>query len=111
MWYTARLIIRCEVKGLKEDSSLTDEQVRLIKAESADEAYEKALILGEGEEYEYINSLNEKVRWVFAGIAELEEIGKRMKDGIELSSKRSRVGSVEKLIRPKEQLTVFFREN
>jgi hypothetical protein len=106
MWYSARLILKCTV-GIQTSDFLFDEQVRLIKADTAEEAYSKAVKLGCEEESEYLNNEKQKVKWSFEGLFDLDIIA-ALKDGAEISSKRFRADSSKGLVVSKEKLSVYF---
>jgi hypothetical protein len=108
MWYAARLILKCTV-GNQISDFLYDEQVRLIKADTADEAYSKALQLGREEESDYQNNEKERVRWSFEGLFDLDRIDK-LEDGAEITSKRFRANSSHSLVVSKQQLSVYFSQ-
>jgi hypothetical protein len=89
-------------------TSLTQRQLRLIRARGPESAYERALRLGREAEHEYTNEAGEGVQWRFVGLGELAEIDDtELRDGSEsLSSFSSR--DAELLTRPKEELAVFW---
>ena len=109
MWYALRLILKCTV-GNQISDFLCDEQVRLIEASNAEEAYTKALQLGQEEECEYLNSEQQKVKWTFEGLFDLDCIDS-LEDGVEITSKRFIAQSSDNLIVSKDQLSIFFKDN
>jgi hypothetical protein len=106
MWYSARIIMKCIV-GKEMSNYLFDEQIRLIEANTPEDAYEKALAIGRNEESEYENLEKEKVKWIFEGLYDLDIVGELV-DGVEIISKRFRCDSSTNLIVPKDQLAIFF---
>ena len=109
MWYASRLILKCTV-GNQISDFLFSEQVRLIEASNAEEAYTKALKLGQEEECEYLNSEQQKVVWTFKGLFDLDCINS-LQDGAEITSKRFIDQSSDNLIVAKDELSIFLRGN
>ena len=109
MWYAAKLIIKCTV-GNQISDFVFDEQIKLIDAVNAEEAYTKALKLGQEEECEYQNSEQQEVKWIFKGLLDLHCIN-RLDDGAQITSKRFIAQSSDNLIVSKEQLPLFYIDN
>ena len=84
-WYAAKIVFMI-TSGKGEHIPQFDEQLRLIQASTAQHALEKARLLGAGEEDEFTNLRDEKVKWEFVDVSELTEI-KEFKDGAEILSK------------------------
>ena len=84
-WYVAKMIFKI-VSGAGEHKAQFDEQVRLITAENAEQAYKKAAVKGLHEEDSFLNHQQETVKWQYIAVAELEEL-KELKDGIEIFSR------------------------
>ncbi len=84
-WYLTKLIFNINVNNGGNDVQF-DEQLRLIKASDAEEAFYKARVLGKEEEK---NQPEEKglnqVKWKFIDVAELNCISE-LKDGMEIYS-------------------------
>jgi len=107
-WYAAILIFRGAAGPGWDDERRTERQLRLVRASDPDAAYERALRLGREAEHEYANEAGERVRWSFAGIAELLEIDDaELRDGSEILSTYSSKDA-ELLTRPREELAVFW---
>ena len=109
MWYASRLIVKRTV-GNQISDFVYDEQVRLIDANNVEEAYAKAMKLGQEEECEYLNSEEQKVKWTFEGLFDLDYINS-LNDGAEITSKRFIAQSSDDLIVSKDQLPIFFKDN
>lgn len=106
-WFVAVLLLQSRV-GDWDDEPLVDHQVRLIRAESPDAAYERALHLGKAEELTYENREGESVAWIFLGLSELEELGATTPtDGDEIFSWLTS-GPGRAFVQDKHQLSVFF---
>ena len=100
------------LKGLvhapSPDAPIFDHQIRLLRAEDAEAAYQRALFIGRGEEQTYINPLGQKVDWQFIGLHDLTELDDGAeRDGSEVYSFQLRDGR-EFGIPPKDKLTVFW---
>lgn len=107
-WYVATLIMRTVINARPSDTPACDEQVRVLRASSADEAYEKAVELGRMEEHAYENTYGETVSWEFAGLVDLDEISARViRDGTEIKSRIFEHRSPETLVSSKEQLAIY----
>ena len=107
-WYVATLIVQCRVGDQQDGPFTCDEQIRLIRAVDAEEAYQKALQLGKGEEVVYQNSDGEDVFWEFVGLEDLEELfDKTISDGREIRSRLSEQDRPSELVCDKAALSVF----
>src|SRR5262245_7077129 len=98
--------MECRIGQLPDGT--IDLQVRLLAADSHDEAYAKAQLLGRRVEEHYINSDGEEVTWVYLGLHDLDELNdENLVDGVEVWSLRaSRPGM--SLVRSKHQLALFW---
>lgn len=86
MWYSARLVFETDPH---EDSKevLREESIRLIRATSVEEAHAKANALGANEQTEYLNYMNEVVRWRFVEVIEVQDLCEaEIFDGMEVYS-------------------------
>jgi hypothetical protein len=108
MWYSATFIVKCTIGQNQTGNFLFDEQIKIIKAANREEAYEKALKLGQVENHEYKNSDGELVKWTFEGLFNLNSL-ESLEDGTEIASKMVRADSSEDLIVPKERLLDLFQ--
>src|SRR5436190_1258095 len=107
-WYLADTIMEIKVDG---DNGITiDSNLKLVRADSPEEAYEKALLLGEESEVVYDNLDGKKVTIRFCGLRDLYVIYEELEHGAEiLYTEYEDVSSddLAKMITPKEQLSVF----
>jgi hypothetical protein len=107
-WYIADLLEEITISG--ESKNVLHRNSILIRADSPEEAYEKAGNFGRNSETSYLNSKNQNVSIKFRGIAELDVIRDQLEDGAELMY-TERIGVAEdeitKLIPRKEQLGIF----
>lgn len=83
-WYIAKVVYNI-VNGSGDHTPQFDEQYRLVKASSLEEAFQKAEHIGVNEEEILLSENKEIVNWNFVGISELYAINE-LKDGMELFS-------------------------
>lgn len=86
-WYLARLVVAISV-GRRKTVTVHVNTV-LVRADSPNEAHEKALALGRSEEIRYENAKGEKVRFDFLGLRELTVIHDELEHGAELAFSES----------------------
>ena len=84
-WYIGKIVFRITANGTDHKPQF-DEQLRLILADSQEEAFLKARMIGLSEEDSFINDKNNVVKWEFINVSELFPI-KNMEDGIEVYSR------------------------
>ena len=92
-WYLAKLVYRI-ICGEGEHTAQFDEQLRLITADNADKAFEKASFIGKNEEEDFYNVKDQLVRWQFVNVPELYRLTELI-DGAELYSKINEVDDAE----------------
>lgn len=83
-WYIAKVVFNI-VSGEGDHTPQFDEQYRLIKAASREQAFQKATSIGQNEEEMMMNVNSEIVRWDFVNVSELYPIHE-LQDGMELFS-------------------------
>ena len=69
-WFLAKMVFRI-VCGDGNHQAQFDEQLRLIAAHDAKEAFAKAKQIGESEEDSVVNKNNELIKWKFINVSEL----------------------------------------
>lgn len=84
-WYIAKLVFRI-ICGDGDHTPQFDEQLRLIEALDASEAFKKAASLGTGEEDVFVNDRQKMVQWQFINVAELYKLSALI-DGAEIYSR------------------------
>jgi hypothetical protein len=84
-WYLTKIVYRI-ICGQGNHTPQFDEQLRLIQAETTEEAFEKANVLGEKEEDKFFNEDQKLVQWKFINVAELYKLSGLL-DGAELYSR------------------------
>ena len=87
-WYIAKIVFQI-ICGSGTHTPQFDEQLRLVKAVSEDEAFQQATALGQNEQDTFYNDRQQLVHWKFIDISELYELS--LIDGAELGSKISEV--------------------
>lgn len=107
-WYLADIVLEHRIDG--DPRNVVHVNTYLVKAESPDEAYEKAIDLGRGSELDYLNTDSKMVRVVFRGLRGLDVIDDPLEDGAEIAYSES-VGVSEaelgRWLTPRESLGVF----
>ncbi len=83
-WYIAKIVFGITAEN--KDTKQFDEQLRLIKAETQEEAFLKSRMIGLSEEDSFVNDKNKMVKWEFINVSELVPI-KRLEDGVEVYSR------------------------
>ena len=84
-WYLTKLVYRI-ICGQGNHTPQFDEQLRLIEAGHSEDAYEKAVALGEREQDQFFNQQQKLVQWKFINVAELYKLSGLL-DGAELYSR------------------------
>ncbi|MGH9648306.1 MAG: DUF4288 domain-containing protein, partial [Bryobacteraceae bacterium] len=105
-WYLARLVEQITVEG--DPRNVVHTNLVLVRADSPEEAYPKALDLGAQGETTYDNPQGRRVKIAFRGLHDLDVICDPLEHGAELEF-RQRLDmdetAIEKWICPKEELT------
>ncbi|WP_298903465.1 DUF4288 domain-containing protein [uncultured Psychroserpens sp.] len=88
-WYIVEIIEKCEPVDRNEKQDLrrvtTWGNHHLIKANSPERAFDKAVKLGKEAEYKFTNTDKLEMEWIFVGIGELLPIyEENIEDGTEL---------------------------
>lgn len=110
-WFVAVLVLESSIEeGWSDSDSSIDIQYRLIRAASAEDAYERALTLGRQAEHSYENPYGQICVWSFMGLKDLQEVVEdELTDGVEVYGFIDDGTALHHVV-PKELLTVF-REN
>lgn len=107
-WYLVWLVEEIIVED--DPRNIVHTNLMLVRADSPDEAYEKAIELGKESEISYENPDGKSVVHVFRGIKDLNVIHDELEHGAELNYEE-RIGvsndEIERMVPPKEQLTIF----
>ena len=111
-WYIGELIMEITVAGAI--SNVVHKNLTLIRANSPDEAYDKAIRFGHGSETSYENPHGQIVKITFRGVAKLDVSLEDLYDGAELKFEEKIDVSDEEIMRwipAKESLEVFVPPN
>ena len=107
-WYLAWLVEEIIVED--DPRNVVHTNLMLVRADSPDEAYEKAISLGKEAEISHENPEGKSVIHVFRGIKDLNVIHDELEHGAELNYEEG-IGisneEIERMLLPKERLTVF----
>lgn len=82
-WYITKIVFNI---ASETNANQFDEQLRLVAAETKEEAFLKARTIGLREEDIFYNDNLKKVKWEFVNVAEIIPINK-LEDGTELYSR------------------------
>ena len=82
-WFIAKIVFNI-VTGNKSKSQF-EEQLRLVEAESREEAFLKARAIGIGEEEVFVNEDGRFIKWEFVDVADLLPI-ESLNSGVEIYS-------------------------
>ncbi len=92
-WYLSKIVYRI-ICGQGNHTAQFDEQLRLIQAESSQEAFDKAIALGQKEEDKFYNEDQKLVQWKFVNVSELYKLSGLL-DGAELYSRIQETDNAE----------------
>ena len=84
-WYLSKIIFRI-ICGEGNHTPQFDEQLRLISARDEEEAFRKAMAIGEKEQDAFYNHEQQLVQWKFVNVAELYRFSGLL-DGAEMYSR------------------------
>ncbi len=105
-WYIAKIVF-----GIQSETSQKqqfDEQLRLIVAQSHEEAMLKARAIGLSEEDSFLNDKNRRVKWEFINVPELIPM-QRLEDGMEVYSQIHEMDEASNYIHVIHQKAVALR--
>lgn len=107
-WYLAELVMEITVSGAERN--VVHRNLTLVRANSPDEAYEKAVQYGHKAETSYDNLSGQLVQIIFRGVAKLDVLLEDLYDGGELRFEEH-IGvareEIDSWIPPKGRLSVF----
>jgi hypothetical protein len=107
-WFLAELVMKITVAD--DPRNVVHQNLFLIRADSADEAYEKAVQFGKNEEISYDNPAGKAVHFCFEGVSDLIDIIEDLEDGAELDFRYTVAMPKEKirsLVPPRDRLRAF----
>jgi Domain of unknown function (DUF4288) len=104
--FVAVLVLQSRVANRDADI-IVDHQVRIIHAPNRQEAYARAMRLGNDENATIKDQAGETVTWEFLGLTELDHVDERqLQNGGEVLSWRTR-GPGAEFVRKRSELAVF----
>jgi Domain of unknown function (DUF4288) len=108
-WYLADIVLEITIQG--DSRNVVHTNLVLIRADSPEEAYQKAIELGTSNDASWKNIDGKRVTFSFRGLRDLNVIlSRKLEHGVELSYNES-IGmdeaAIQKCIIPKEELGVF----
>lgn len=83
-WYITKIVFN--ISAEQSAKAQFDEQLRLVAAESKEEAFLKARMIGLHEEDTFYNDNMKKVKWEFINVSEVVPL-KNLEDGAEVYSR------------------------
>ena len=107
-WYLAELVLEITVEGDKRN--VVHQNLTLVRASSANDAFAQANQLGIGSETQFENPAGNAVRIAFRGISRLNVVYDKLEHGAELRYDEE-IGvpedDIRQMIPPKESLSIF----
>jgi hypothetical protein len=107
-WFIAKIVFNISAENTTHKPQF-DEQLRLIAADSMEEAFIKARVLGLNEEDSFLNDKNNKVKWEFINVAEIVPLKTTLEDGMELYSQIYETEEAGSYIHCIHQKAIFLR--
>jgi hypothetical protein len=109
-WYIGDLVVETSVDDENKEETIVQINIVLIRADSPEDAFTKAIQLGKDYEMEYKNTEGNLVKAKFLGLRDLNVIHDELKHGAELTYE-SKEGlsqqDIDQMVKPKELLSVF----
>lgn len=106
-WYIAKIVFNISAENTDHTPQF-DEQLRLITADSREEAFLKARTIGLNEEDSFFNEKRNKVKWEFINVAEILPLND-LEDGMELYSQIYETDEAKSYIHSVHQRAIFLR--
>jgi hypothetical protein len=106
-WYIAKIVFNITSENTHHTPQF-DEQLRLIEADSMEEALLKARTLGLSEEDSFLNDKSNQVKWEFINVSEIVPL-RKLEDGMELYSQIHETKEANSYIHCVHQKAVFLR--
>lgn len=107
-WYLADIVLEITVEGDARNVIYTN--LILIRADSPEDAYQKAMEIGTANEASWENIDGKQVTFSFRGLRDLNVIHGELEHGTELSYSEDMdmdEASIQKWVTPKDELGVF----
>lgn len=108
-WYLAKLVFGISAEN-SDHKPQFDEQLRLITADSTEEAFLKARTIGLSEEDTFLNDRQNRVKWEFINIGDLIPL-RKLEDGMEVYSRIHETDEAKSYINFVHQKAIALRLN
>jgi hypothetical protein len=108
-WFISKIVFQISSENTAHKPQF-DEQLRLIAADNAEEAFMKARKIGLDEEDCFLNDHNNQVRWEFINVAEVVPVSS-IQNGVELFSAIHETENAKEYIRCIHEKAIFIRKN
>ena len=108
-WYISKIVFKISAENTQQKPQF-DEQLRLISAETEEEAFLKARTIGLSEEDSFLNDRKNTVKWEFINVAEIIPLNK-LEDGMEIYSQIHETEEAKSYIHCIHQKAIFLRKN
>jgi hypothetical protein len=95
-WFVAKIVYQI-ISGNGDHTPQFDEQLRLISAETRQDAWKRACEIGAQEQYAFKNQRQELVEWRFINVPEVNMLSS-LDDGMELYSRIEEPGDANAYI-------------
>lgn len=92
-WYAVKMLYKCEISGestsnSQDNTTTYEESIRLVRASSFDDAYERVAKFVSENELEYENQYGQKVAWTFFDFIDCFHLfDEEIDEGVEVYSK------------------------
>lgn len=107
-WYISKIVF--SIENTQASTPQFDEQLRLVAADSTEEAFLKARTIGLSEEETFCNDSQKEVKWAFINVSEVIPM-RKLEDGIELYSRIHETAEAKSYISFIHQKAVAIRLN
>ena|SRR5688500_14591602 len=106
-WYISKIVFKITAENTCQKPQF-DEQLRLISADSEEQAFLKARTIGISEEDSFLNDKKNRVKWEFINVAEIVPL-KNLEDGMEIYSQIHETEEAKSYIHCIHQKAIFLR--
>lgn len=106
-WFISKIVFKISAENTLQKPQF-DEQLRLISADSVEEAFLKARTIGLNEEDTFLNDRMNTVKWEFINVSEVLPL-KNLEDGMELYSHIHETEEDKSYIHCVHQKAIFIR--
>lgn len=106
-WYISKIVFKISAENTQHKPQF-DEQLRLIAADSEEQAFLKARSIGISEEDSFLNDKKNRVRWEFINVAEIVPLH-NLEDGMEIYSHIHETDEAKSYIHCVHQKAIYIR--